>query len=127
MALGARSSRPEGFFWLPVSVPAGQAGSGPRQAASKTPTPIKPQVPQLESAGRSRPRARPPEDESPSHRPESRSSGVKDGDFSKPAAHAACQRRRHCCGSRGALRTRPPWAGTGGGTNGKRRAVARGQ
>lgn len=41
MTLGARSSRPEGFSWFPVSVPAGQAGSGSRQATSRIPTPIK--------------------------------------------------------------------------------------
>lgn len=107
MAPGARSSRPKGFSWLPVSVPAGQAGSGSRQATSRIPTPIKYQVPQPGSAERRRPRARPPEGESPSHCPENCSFGVKGADFGNPAPHAACQRRRHCCGSGTAADTAP--------------------
>lgn len=67
MALGARFSWPEGFSWLPGSAPAAQAGFGSRQATSGIFTPIKHQVPQQGSAARRRPRARPPEGESPSH------------------------------------------------------------
>lgn len=76
-------------------------------ATSRISTPIKHRVPQRGSAARRRPRARPPEGKSPLHCPKSRSFRVKGGDFGKPAAPSAGRRRRHCGGSKAALRPRP--------------------
>lgn len=127
MAPGARSSRPEGFSWLLVSAPAGQAR--PAQAlghiqdihhdkASSTTTGICGAQAAPRSPARRRKSVTLPKE--PQFRGKRRRFRQTSGPLSRPAAPPL--RRKQS----GPAAT-PPWAGTGGGANGKPRSVMRGQ